>query len=59
MLGIALINAGLIHRHKSEEWKLKFHATCVAIFLVIAHIAMIFGMLDPTLLGYVNHGHPM
>jgi hypothetical protein len=23
---------------------------CVAVFLVVAHVAMIFGMLDPTLL---------
>ena len=27
------------------------HAGFVGLFLVVAHVAMIFGMLDPTLLG--------
>lgn len=30
----------------------------MGIFLVIAHVAMIFGMLDPSLLGY-NPAHDM
>jgi hypothetical protein len=34
--------------------KLKIHAICVALFLVFGHIAMIAGMLDPSLLGYQN-----
>jgi hypothetical protein len=42
------------------------HAVCVALFLVFGHIAMIAGMLDPTLFGYapdmgntmsMDHGH--
>lgn len=28
------------------------HATFVAVFLVVAHVAMIFGMLNPTLFDY-------
>jgi hypothetical protein len=32
--------------------KLKIHAICVALFLVFGHIAMIAGMLDPSILGY-------
>ncbi len=36
--------------HYNEEGKLKLHASLVAMFLVVAHVAMIFGMLNPTLL---------
>lgn len=50
LLGIALIDLGFIYKNKTELEKLKIHATFVAIFLVVAHVAMIFGMLDPRLL---------
>lgn len=40
---------GILGRERSEEDKLKLHATFVGIFLVVAHIAMIFGMLNPAL----------
>jgi len=50
LLGLALLDLGLIGRKLSFEQKLKLHAGFVAVFLVVAHIAMIFGMLDPTLL---------
>lgn len=50
LLGIALLEMGAIAKNKSEEWKLGLHATFVAIFLIVAHVAMIFGMLNPTLL---------
>ena len=48
--GIALLELGLIKRHESHDEKLKLHAIFVATFLVVAHIAMIFGMLNPSLL---------
>ena len=47
--GLALLDLGVIGKGWDEERKLKLHAIFVAIFLVVAHIAMIFGMLDPTL----------
>ena len=50
LLGLALLDLGVIGKDRTDEGKLKLHATFVAIFLVVAHIAMIFGMLDPTLL---------
>ena len=50
LLGLALLDLGLIGRRLDDEGHLKIHATFVAIFLVVAHVAMIFGMLDPTLL---------
>ena len=49
LLGLTLIEAGVLKRGESAEAKLKLHATFVAIFLVVAHIAMIFGMLNPAL----------
>jgi len=59
MVLIALLELGILHKGKSEEQKLGFHAVYVAVFLVFAHLAMIAGMTDPALLGYqgeMNHG---
>ena len=50
LLGLALIDLGVIGRGWTHERRLARHALMVALFLVVAHIAMIFGMLDPTLL---------
>lgn len=50
LLGLTLLEAGLIGRGRDENQKLKLHATFVAIFLVVAHVAMIFGMLNPSVL---------
>lgn len=47
--GIALIDLGLIMKGRSLESRLGVHAGFVALFLIVAHVAMIFGMLDPTL----------
>jgi hypothetical protein len=48
--GLALMGLGVIGRNAEAQSYLKLHATFVAIFLVVAHIAMIFGMLNPHLL---------
>ena len=48
--GLALMGLGVIGKKINEQAQLKLHATFVAIFLVVAHVAMIFGMLNPTLL---------
>ncbi len=53
MVLLALQELGLIHRADSEERRLARHATYVAVFLVFAHIAMVAGMMDPGILGYV------
>lgn len=50
LLGIALLELGGLRRNGNTEGKLKLHATFVATFLVVAHIAMIFGMLNPAVL---------
>lgn len=49
-LGMLLLEIGVIGRKKDEVSKLKLHAIFVGIFLVVAHVAMIFGMLSPDLL---------
>ena len=48
--GLALMGLGVIGKKINEQAKLKLHSTFVAIFLVVSHVAMIFGMLNPTLL---------
>ena len=57
--GIALLELGLLAQHKTEEEKLRLHAICVGIFLIVAHIAMIFGMLSPAVFGGGQHTMPM
>lgn len=52
MVVLTLVELGLLGR--DERHALKLHATCVGVFLVLAHVAMIFGMLDPTVLGWVD-----
>ena len=49
---IALQDLGLLHGKLTAEQKLGWHALFVAGFLVFAHVAMIAGMTDPTVLGY-------
>ena len=52
MAGIALMEAGLIGGVGQPRARL--HVTLVAIFLVVSHVAMIFGMLDPTIMGWAD-----
>jgi hypothetical protein len=47
LLGIALLELDVIARQKAEVAKLKLHAVFVGLFLVVSHVAMIFGMLSP------------
>jgi hypothetical protein len=61
LLSMALIDLRVIGRDWTHEQRLGWHAGCVALFLVVAHIAMIFGMLDPTVLwsgDAMSHDHP-
>jgi L-cystine uptake protein TcyP (sodium:dicarboxylate symporter family) len=54
LMGISLLEIGITGRKKNEIGKLKEHTVYVGIFLVVAHIAMIFGMLSPNLLQITN-----
>lgn len=65
--GIAMMEAGLLWNQASAEKRAKKHFQLLIGFLVISHIAMIFGMVDPTLSGWspmaaeapMNHSHMM
>ena len=52
LFGIALLELGWLLPRGSAEQRLRVHAALVALFLVVAHVAMIFGMMDPTLGGW-------
>ncbi len=54
LMWMTLLDMNLIGRSGSEHDKLKMHATFVGIFLVVAHVAMIFGMLSPEVLWFQN-----
>ncbi|QGF25258.1 permease [Raineyella fluvialis] len=58
MVGLTLVELGLVGRtHESAR---TWHTVFVGAFLVIAHVAMIVGMLDPTVLGWrASTGHTM
>ena len=47
LLPISLMDMGLIFKNKSEEDKLRIHFKLIVGFLIVAHISMIFGMLNP------------
>lgn len=55
LMGIAMIEFGILGRTGGRA-RMRLHATFVGIFLVVAHVAMIFGMLDPTLAGWSPTG---
>lgn len=55
-LGMFLLEIGVIGRKRDEVSKLKLHAIFVGIFLVVAHVAMIFGMLSPDLFSMKGMG---
>lgn len=59
LLGIALLELGIIGKQRDERGKLQLHTTFVALFLVVAHIAMIAGMLNPEVLGWHSPAMPM
>ena len=52
LIAIALQELGVLHRNVNEDAQVRYHATYVALFLVIAHVAMIFGMLSPEIMGW-------
>lgn len=61
LFAIALLELGVLGRGKTEDQKLRLHFTLLIAFLVVAHVAMVFGMVDPALMGYgkAASAHPM
>ncbi len=56
LFGMTLLEFNIIYKNYDDLNKLKIHAIFVAIFLVVAHIAMIFGMLSPGVISGAAHG---
>ena len=52
LFGIALLELGVIGKKLVEEDKMKLHFVLLTVFLVVAHVAMVFGMVDPALMGW-------
>jgi len=52
LLSIALLELGVIGKGKSEREHMKLHFILLIGFLVVSHVAMIFGMVDPTITGW-------
>jgi hypothetical protein len=59
LLGLTLVDLNIIGRDRTLHGKMAIHASLVALFLVVGHIAMIFGMLDPAVLyaSGATHSH--
>ncbi|KAA8667425.1 DUF6803 family protein [Clostridium sp. HV4-5-A1G] len=51
LLPIALMELGIIFKNKRSEERLKIHFILVGGFLIVAHVAMIFGMVNPEIIG--------
>ena len=49
-IGMALLDMGLIAKNKTPAEKMKLHFILLTVFLVVAHVAMIFGMVNPQIL---------
>lgn len=58
LAGMALLDLRMVGAGWPEGRRIAWHAAFVAAFLVVAHIAMIFGMLDPGLLQGGVQPHP-
>lgn len=49
----------IIFKNKTPESKMKIHFILVGGFLVVAHVAMIFGMVNPEIIGSMPTMHNM
>lgn len=52
LFSIALLELGIIGKGKTDNEKMKLHFILLTVFLVVAHIAMVFGMVDPAIMGW-------
>ena len=52
MILLALLNLKLLFRKVAEQRRITYAILLLAAFLVLSHIAMIFGMVDPGIAGY-------
>lgn len=54
LLPIALMELGLLFKNKTENEKAKIHFILIGGFLVVAHIAMILGMVNPEIISNMS-----
>jgi len=59
LIGIALLELGLICRKQTDQDKMKIHFLLITAFLVLGHVAMVFGMVNPSILKGAAAGHTM
>ena len=57
LLPITLIELKIIFRNKTIDEKMKIHFILIGGFLVVSHIAMIFGMINPELISSMPNMH--
>ncbi|HYH02784.1 MAG TPA: DUF6803 family protein [Bacillota bacterium] len=58
LAGMALLELGWIYKDKTPQEKMKLHFIMLTIFLVVAHVAMIFGMVNPEILKGAGQAMP-
>ena len=46
---------GLIFKNKTTDEKMKIHFILISGFLVVAHVAMIFGIVNPELISNMSN----
>jgi hypothetical protein len=56
LFGISLLELGVIGRGKTVDEKMKLHFILLTVFLVVAHVAMVFGMVNPAIMGWDPNG---
>ncbi|MDI3279801.1 MAG: cytochrome oxidase biogenesis protein Surf12C [Bacillota bacterium] len=56
LAGIALLELGVIARGKNDEEKMKLHFVLLTVFLIVAHVAMVFGMVNPEIVARAATG---
>jgi hypothetical protein len=54
LLPISLMELGLIFNKKTSEEKMKIHFLLISGFLVVAHVAMILGMINPEIVSNMS-----
>lgn len=59
LLPIALMELNIFFRNKSPREKMKIHFILIGGFLVVAHIAMIFGMVNPEIINSMGNMQDM
>ena len=60
LLSITLLELGILGKNFSENKKIRVHFLLLIGFLIVSHVAMIFGMVDPQIISQeISHEHHM